>query len=102
MAVYAGIYLAAYVFLGLRVADAIGDAEALGVEPAHLPELLRGAPDGAEALRALAKVGFMEGDAHGDDLLVAAAQAAGARCPGNRFDDELDGLQAPSAGAVVG
>jgi hypothetical protein len=35
---------------------------------------LRRAPDGAEALRALAQVGLLECDGHGDDVVVDAAR----------------------------
>ena len=77
MVVYAGIYMA--VDSRIRrgsVADAVGDAEALGVEPGELPQFLRGTPDGADALGAFAQLGLAKGDAHGDDFVVAAAWAA--------------------------
>src|SRR5687767_682811 len=48
------------------IPDAIGDAEALGIEPAHFPESLLRSPDGAEALGALAQIGLGVGDAHDD------------------------------------
>lgn len=69
---YAGIYLWRRVRLSCRLYDALGDAEALGVAPGDLPELRCRTPDCAEAQRAGAQVGFVEGDAHGDDLVVAA------------------------------
>ena len=37
-----------------------GQAQAAGVGPVHFPDLLRGAPDGAEALGPLAQVGLVE------------------------------------------
>ena len=70
-------------FVGLY--DAAGEAEALGVAPADLPEFLRGAPEGAETQRACAQVGFFERDAHGDDLVIAPARMPGARGPGRRI-----------------
>ena len=80
------------VLLSVRFSNALGDAEPLGIAPADLPEPLRGAPYGAEALRALAQFGFLKGDAHGDDFIVAAAQAPRARTPGHGLDDQLHGL----------
>src|SRR5882672_2915256 len=59
------------------------------------------APHGAEALGALPKLGFVKCDLQGDDLVVTPAGPARARLPGNRFDDELDGLQPPAGLLVV-
>lgn len=81
--------------------DAGGEAEAAGVGPVHFPHFLRGAPDGDEVLGALAQVGFVPGDAHGDDLVVAPAWAAGARGPRHGLDDQLDGLEAAAGRSVV-
>lgn len=47
--------LAAAGLLGIRCAHALGDAEPFCIEPGHLPHSLRRAPDGAEALGALAQ-----------------------------------------------
>src|SRR5919198_2533167 len=98
---YAGIYLGVYVSLAVGSLHALGDAEPLGVAPAHFPKLLCRTPDGAEALGALAQFGFVPCDAHGDDLVVAAAQPGGTRAPGDRLDDELDGLEPPAVGLVA-
>jgi len=42
---------------------ALGDAEALGVQPAYFPQLLRRSPHGAEALRTLPQFDFAVPDA---------------------------------------
>src|SRR5512135_62842 len=81
--------------------DAGGEAEAADVAPAQFPQLLLGPPHCAEAPRALAQVGLVEGDAHRDDLVVAPARTARARGPGHGLDDQLDGLQAPAGRGVV-
>lgn len=93
----------AYVDGGIRRlgCNAVGDAEALGIEPRDFPELLGRALDRAETLGALAQVGFVKGDAHGDDLVVAPARGTGARAPGNGLNDQLYGLEAPAGGGVV-
>src|SRR5882762_5960669 len=97
---YAGIYIAVDSRKsGLHCT--ICDSQALRVSPGQLPQLLRRAPHGAEALGALPKLGFVKCDLHGDDLVVAPAGPARARLPGNRFDDELDGLQPPAGLLVV-
>jgi hypothetical protein len=44
----------------VRCDDAVRDAEAFGIAPTELPDLRGGAPDGAEALGALAQVGFVK------------------------------------------
>ena len=70
----ADVYLqiARYVLgMGSIGRNAVGDAEALGVEPAHLPELVRRTPDSAQAFGTLARFGFRITDAHGDHFLVA-------------------------------
>ena len=79
----------------------MGEAEALGVEPAHFPELVIRAPDCAEALGALAQVGFVVSDAHGDHFFVAAPGAAITRRPGDGLDDQFDGLVAAAVLGVV-
>jgi hypothetical protein len=83
MEVYAGIYMGVDGWIrGLAVWNAVGDAEALGIEPGELPQLLSRAPDGAEALGAFAKIGFVIGDADGDDFVVAPARVRARGCQG--------------------
>jgi hypothetical protein len=84
------------VLLNVRFANALGDAETLGIAPRDFLQLLGWAPDCAEALRALAQLGFLEGDAHGDDLVVAPARMTRTRMPGDRLDDQFHGLQLAS------
>ena len=79
---------------------AVGDAEAFGVQPGYLPELLRGPPHGAEAFCTAAQFELVVGNAHSHDLVVASAGTALGRAPRNRFDDELDGLE-PALGLLV-
>jgi len=43
---------------------------------------------------------WVDGDAHSDDLVVAAALVPRARAPGNRLDDQLDRL-APAAVRLI-
>ena len=74
-----------------REDDAIGDRQPLGVAPVLFPEFLRRAPEGAEAFGALAQFGFVEGDAHCDDVVVAAPGDARAGFPLGGSDDQLDG-----------
>ena len=69
--------LCRHVLDGLGGDDPIGDAEALGVEPGEFPEALLRTPDGAPALGALAQLGLVVRDAHGDYLVVAPARATG-------------------------
>ena len=76
MELYAGIRSGMAFLLFVRCDDSVGNAEALRIAPAELPDLLDRAPDGAEALGALAQVGFVKGNAHWDDLLVAPARGA--------------------------
>src|SRR5687767_5247825 len=83
------------------IPDAIGDAEALGIEPAHFPESLLRTPDGAEALGALAQIGLGVGDAHDDHFLIPAARGADTRLPGHGVDDQFDCLVAPAGAGVV-
>ena len=97
---YAGIYIALDRPDKSGLHCTICDSRALCVSPGQLPQRLGRAPHGAEALGALPKLGFVKCDLHGDDLVVAPAGLARARLPGNRFDDELDGLQ-PRAGLLV-
>jgi hypothetical protein len=59
--------------------DAGGEAEAADVAPAHFPDLLLWSPYRAEAPRAFVKLGFVEGDAHRDDLVIPSARSARAR-----------------------
>ena len=57
---------------GLRGGNAIGDRQPFGVAPGDLPEFVRRAPEGAEALGVLAQAGFVAGDANRDDVVVTA------------------------------
>jgi len=100
MVAYAGIYLGMDGSSFVDLPDSIGDAQTLCAAPGHLPELLRRSPYGTEALGALAKIGFLPGDAHGDDLVVAAARPAEAGAPGDGFHDQLHGLE-PAAGLRI-
>src|SRR5262249_59761082 len=56
--------------LSIRL-DAIGDAEAFGLQPTYLPGLMCRTPHGAESLCAFAQFEFAVGDAHRHDVLVA-------------------------------
>ncbi len=66
--------------VALAARDAVGDAEALG---------------------AVAQVGFVKGDAHGDDFFVSPARGAHARAPGDGFDDQLYSLEPLPGGGVA-
>jgi len=101
MVAYAGIYLGMDGSSFVDLPDSIGDAQTLCAAPGHLPELLRRSPYGTEALGALAKIGFLPGDAHGDDLVVAPARTARPGLPWDGFDDQLDGLEAAAIVLVV-
>ena len=92
MVVYAGIYPEVDANLFVRVSDTVGDAQALGVGPGDLPELLRWAPHAAQAAGAFAQVGLGPPDTHGDDLVVATARVSRAGPPWDRLDDEFDSL----------
>ena len=67
-----------------RTCNAVGKAESAYGAPRKLPDLVRGAPNGAEALGAVAKVGFVEVNADGDDFVRGTAQAARPRGPVRR------------------
>src|ERR687888_672046 len=98
---YAGIYLGVYFLASCRVAARAPRCRAAWRRPSSVPKA--SAPDARSrrgAWRARA-VRFVPGDAHGDDLVVAAAQPAGTRAPGDRLDDELDGLEPPAVGLVA-
>ena len=56
----------------LRGGNAIGDRQPFGAAPGDLPEFVRRAPEGAEALRALAQTGLVASDANRDDVVVTA------------------------------
>src|SRR5262249_61382964 len=74
--------------LSIRL-DAIGDAEAFGLQPTYLPDLMCRTPHGAESLCAFAQFEFAVGDAHRHDVLVAPARAAARGAPRSRLADPL-------------
>src|SRR5688500_12034109 len=99
-------YMPAYIWRQMRVRSrfelrAVKGRGALGVGPHHLPDLVRRAPERAEALCALAKLAFFPRNVHGHDFLVAPARLARAWAPWHRVDDQLHCLKAPAARLVV-
>ncbi len=84
-----------------RCDNAICQTDPLGVEPGDFPQPLRRPPDGAEALGALAQVGFLIRDAHGNNFVVAAPRQARLGTPGAGRDDKFNGGVAPACFGVV-
>ena len=85
-----------------RRGNAIGYGKPFGVAPGDFPEFLRGAPERAEALGAFAQVGLVEGDADGDDVVVAAPGTAFFRLPLGGVDDQFDRGNARLVRALTG
>ena len=81
--------------------DAVGDAEMLGVEPAHFPESVIRAPEGAKPPGALAQLGFLVTDAHGDHFFISPARSALAARPRHGFDDQFHGLVSATGLRVI-
>ena len=73
---------------------AIGDAEVFGVEPAHFPQPVVRAPEGAKAFCAFAQIVLLVADADRDHFLVAPAGSPAAEGLGNGFDDQFHGFAA--------
>lgn len=91
-------------FHGLRsgpIGDAVADAELAHRVADEFPDLLRGTPYAAERFGALAQVGFVVADAHGDDVIGRSAQAARPRRPRARLDDQFDRLVAAIGRGIV-
>src|SRR5262245_44199474 len=86
MAVYAGMHAGVDAALFVRLSDAVGDAQALGVGPGDLPELLRGAAHAAQAPCALAQVGLCPSDAHGE---ISSSRRLGCRGRGVQGTDSI-------------
>ena len=85
-----------------RGGNAVGDRQPFGIAPGDFPEFLRGAPKGAETFGAFAQVGLVEGDADGDDVVVAAPGTAFFRLPLGGVDDQFDRGNARLVRALTG
>ena len=80
---------------------AVGDAEVFGVEPAHFPQPVVRAPEGAKAFCAFAQIVLLVADADRDHFRVAPTGSAFARGPGDGFDDQFHGFVAAGFVRVV-